>query len=1600
MVSAFLASAQASQRTLLPGHLPAVVPGLQPSGRLSGSIRLKLSINLPLHNLDALTNLLGALYDSASPLYHHYLTPEEFDTRFGPTEQDYQAVIAWATSSGFTVTARHSNRTLLEVNAPVTNIERALQVTMRTYAHPTEFRTFFAPDTEPSVSTNIPILYIGGLDNFARPHPKNLRRAPLKISAKATAQIIGSGPNGNLAGFDYRAAYAPGVLLTGTGQMVGLVEFDGYYAGDIASYESQTGVPNVPLQTVLLDGFNGIPTTGGNSGNSEVALDIEMAISMAPGLSNVMVFEAGPYGQPNDVLEAMSTNTLIKQFSCSWDFGPITSAQRSAMDNYFMEFATQGQSFFDASGDTGAATGAITAPDDDPYTTLVGGTVLATAGPSSSWLSETVWNAQDGPGLNSSGGGVSSGSASYNIPSWQQGINMSSNKGSTTKRNSPDVAMVADNVFIVADNGQQETTGGTSCAAPLWAGFAALANQQAVTADLPTIGFVNPALYHIGTNSGYAACFDDITVGNNTNNNAAEYLAVPGYDLCTGWGSPSGGSLIIALTQPDGFQITPGRGAVANGPAGGPFTISTQTLSLTNTGTPAFNWSLGNTSVWLDVSSSSGTLTAGNGATSISLSLNPAADLLPTGVYTANLWFTNLSSGLGQLRQFTLQVNQELVQDGGFEAGDFCYWTLSGGSSIYNDNLVDDGTYTSYAPFAGNYFAALGQISDLAYLSQTLPTRAGQYYLLSFWLKNPSGSTPNQFLVKWNTNSASTNVIFNQLDMGTFGWSNMQFIVKASTNIATLQFGFRNDRNFFVLDNVSVIPMPESSITPPSISSQPTNQTVTLATTATFSASASGTTPLTYQWFKSSTKLVASSRISGVTTDTLTINNAATTDDGAYFMVVSNPFGSTASSNAILTVFVPDTTPPTLSITSPTSNQRWSNDVFNVTGTAKDNVGVANVFYLLNNTYWSNAVSVNNWTNWTASVALAPGTNTLQAYAVDTSGNVSKTNIVKFVYVLSAVLTVSTNGEGSISPAYNGVLLQIGVNYSMTATAKTGFGFTNWTDGLGNVLTNKATLKFAMESNLTFVANFVDTARPTNTITSPTANQRCSNDVFNVTGTARDNVGVTNVFYLLNSTGWSNAVSPNNWANWTASVTLTPGTNTLQAYAVDSSGNVSKTNIVKFVYVTVDWAPGSLNGLVAVITPEDQNTFYDGFWTNTFSQSSTDTNNYNGVGAYTYTKLSTNTAQLVINYTSPPTITGASASVFLMFTSNNICTFSNETDGADMGVITFSASAKLGPASFSGVKAIVVDSAGKQTSFSFNINSITITNSNGQVETATYTAKQYSPVGAMIVIKGSPATNYLELTFATTNYGDFFITTFDNSDEPTNTDEGVFVRLSQSAGGNAPASLAGTNGLVTQEGSPFLLSLDATTFSQTAEDTNNNNGAGGYTYTKLGANTAQLEINYSNPPTVTNDGRAVFLTFVAPDFCLFTNQDDLGSNYIATISLSAATNLVPASPAGLTFDCTNSAGVVDVVMLNGDGTFTQTETGSDNPGVSTGTYTYTTYSLIGAMVQLNFSGGVLTNSTTYFQTTFTDAGDGTFFSTFYDGSSNPPSTSSGTFAIH
>src|SRR6266566_8067790 len=120
----FTVPCQAAERQFLHDHVPAIVTNATPVGRSSRWARLDLGIGLPLREREALTNLLQQLYDPASTNYHHYLTPEQFAQRFGPTETDYQAVLAFAKSNGLTITGTHPNRTLLDVNRSVGDIEK------------------------------------------------------------------------------------------------------------------------------------------------------------------------------------------------------------------------------------------------------------------------------------------------------------------------------------------------------------------------------------------------------------------------------------------------------------------------------------------------------------------------------------------------------------------------------------------------------------------------------------------------------------------------------------------------------------------------------------------------------------------------------------------------------------------------------------------------------------------------------------------------------------------------------------------------------------------------------------------------------------------------------------------------------------------------------------------------------------------------------------------------------------------------------------------------------------------------------------------------------------------------------------------------------------------------------------------------------------------------------------------------------------------------------------------------------------------------------------------------------------------------------------
>ena len=264
-----------------------------------------------------------------------------------------------------------------------------------------------------------------------------------------------------------------------------------------------------------------------------------------------------------------------------------------------------------------------------------------------------------------------------------------------------------------------------------------------------------------------------------------------------------------------------------------------------------------------------------------------------------------------------------------------------------------------------------------------------------------------------------------------------------------------------------------------------------------------------------------------------------------------------------------DTTPPTVTITSPTTGQRWSNSVFTVAGKAADDVQVANVYYQILGQDWNLATTTNGWTNWSGMVTLLiPGTNVIQAYSVDTSGNISPTNKANIDFVVTNQLQIFATGLGIIKPNYSNAWLEIGRNYSIKATPATGFVFTNWTIStnlLGGVTTNNATVQFTMASNLTLRANFVDVTKPTLTITAPKAGQHLTNALANVKGTASDNWKISGVWYQLNGGEWTLPNTTNGWTNWEVTLPLLSGTNTLKSFAMDLGGNLSLTKSVSFV---------------------------------------------------------------------------------------------------------------------------------------------------------------------------------------------------------------------------------------------------------------------------------------------------------------------------------------------------------------------------------------------------------------------------------------------------
>jgi len=552
--------ADQNQRTLLSGHSVPLIQQAHLVQATSLNQQLNLSIGLQLRNSSDLDSLLSAIYDPNSSQYHQYLTPDQFNQLFAPTSDQVQQVVSYLQSQGMTVTSVAPNNLLIDATATVAQVQQAFNVQINTYQAGNH--TFYANTAPPSVPTSISqlITSIGGLDNSVTYHP--LYRRLIKHNLNHGASLVapsGFGPKELSGAYDATPLQNAGML--GDNQTVALFELDGYQQSDVAQYFQTYGLATPTISNVMVDNFNGAP----GQGAIEVELDMEVMGAIAPH-ANQIVYEGPNTTQGlNDTYNQIVHDDKAHIASISWGLCEAYSgaAELQTLDNIFKQGAAQGISFFAASGDSGAydcgdGTPGVDSPASDPYITGVGGTNLQlNAG---AYGSESVWSnpndTQRSPNGAGGGGGVSS---TFAQPSWQTGPGVQNGN-----REVPDVSADADpatgyaTYCTVTNAGCPSTgwitVGGTSAAAPLWAGSMALINQYLQSQGIAVVGYANPALYGLFNTQQQSPAFHDVTSGNNLH-----YAATTGYDMASGIGTPDVDNIAhdFALNSGGGGTPTP-----------------------------------------------------------------------------------------------------------------------------------------------------------------------------------------------------------------------------------------------------------------------------------------------------------------------------------------------------------------------------------------------------------------------------------------------------------------------------------------------------------------------------------------------------------------------------------------------------------------------------------------------------------------------------------------------------------------------------------------------------------------------------------------------------------------------------------------------------------------------------------------------------------------------------------------------------------------------------------------------------------------------------------------------------------------------------------
>ncbi|MFC8436070.1 protease pro-enzyme activation domain-containing protein [Streptomyces sp. NPDC057253] len=499
-----------------------VVKGLNKQARRTGSVaagkRIPVAISLAPRGGSALDTFVAKVSDPHSASYGHYLTKAQFAARFGRTGAEVERLKEYLHAQGLTVGRVHSGNLLVDATGTAAQLEKAFGTRLSTWKDATSGRSFYANDSAPTLPTALASLVsdVAGLNNHAQLHHQAV---PRTVSPH-------NGPGGGYTPAQLKGGYNVSGTYTGSGQKIALIEFDGFQQSNITKYDTNYGLGSPTPTVSKVDGGSGAL----GDGQVEVELDIEVLHAIAP-KANVTVFE-GPNSDAGEVDTYQAiVDSGIPTTSISWGAAESarTTSNINAVDAVFKAGAAEGLGFYAASGDDGsddAGDGgtSVDYPASDPYVTGVGGTKL-TVTSANAFSKEVAWSG--------GGGGKSS---VFKIPSWQTAVQKTAGGGF---RQVPDVSAHANPSpgVSIYSQGSWSSVGGTSAAAPEWAAFAALYNQQAAAAGKADLGFANPALY-----AASGTGFHDITSGSN-----GAYSAATGWDFTTGWGSYNAATLAAKL---------------------------------------------------------------------------------------------------------------------------------------------------------------------------------------------------------------------------------------------------------------------------------------------------------------------------------------------------------------------------------------------------------------------------------------------------------------------------------------------------------------------------------------------------------------------------------------------------------------------------------------------------------------------------------------------------------------------------------------------------------------------------------------------------------------------------------------------------------------------------------------------------------------------------------------------------------------------------------------------------------------------------------------------------------------------------------------------